>query len=291
MIRTEKGMKLSTDKSINYEVFDYLSEIIKANRERPHRHNDDRFKESMSLDWDGVRSYEEAEEMAIHGWSEKSRIDEFGKIFDLSSDKDEEKMVTFKNDIVGYAPIIPLVLQGIPTSMQNVAKKRVKSKIIHIVYNISTTCGTSSKEIFNAGLELFKAIIKLERQGYRVKITAMQEFSWYGRNEDEKTSDFILLNLKSEFKPLDISNMMFPLMHPAMFRVIGFAWYERSPVTAYRGGYGTNFMNGGTRAEMLEALKKILKTENIHYLSFRDIRDLNYNKIIEKLQKQKTKNS
>lgn len=211
MIKSVKEMEISNNIKINYETFDYLDEIIKTNRERPHRHNDDSITKNYSGNWAGVRNYEEAEEMAIHGWKEQDDNKDIEKIFNLQDTKDEEKLVTFKNDVVGYAPVIPLVLQGLPNSMINVVKKRVKSKILHIVYNISTCAGTSSCDILEAGLKLFKVIMKLERQGYRVRLTAMQDFSG---NNANKSADFMILNLKSEYKPLDISNTMFPLLHP-----------------------------------------------------------------------------
>lgn len=211
MIKSVKGMEISNNIKINYETFDYLDEIIKTNRERPHRHSKDSITEKYNINWVGVRNYEEAEEMAIHGWKEQDDNKDIEKIFNLQDTKDEEKLVTLKNDVVGYAPVIPLVLQGLPNSMINVVKKRVKSKILHIVYNISTCAGTNPHDILEAGLKLFKVIMKLERQGYRVRLTAMQDFSG---NNANRSADFMILNLKSEYKPLDISNTMFPLLHP-----------------------------------------------------------------------------
>lgn len=282
MINSVKGMKVeNSDMVINYETFDYLSEIVKSNRERPHRHNHNRFTSDMDSSWDGVDSYEEAEELAIHGWKAQEGNKDFNQVFNFKPTAEEEKMVTFKNDIVGYVPIIPLVLQGIPTSMVNVTKKRVKSRIIHIVYNISTTCGTSSKRILQAGLELFKVIVKLERQGYRVRLTALQDFS--GESGDGKSSDFMILNLKSEYKPLDISTTMFPLLHTAMFRVLGFAWFERSPVSIQRSGYGTSFERVSNKQTMLQALNQILKTDAIKYIWFDDIDGKDCNQIIKML--------
>lgn len=264
---------------MNYEVFDYLSEIIETNRKRKKRHNDDTMNiRSLNKSWDGVRTYEEAENLAINGWREMENDDRLKNIFNLQTGE-EDKLISFKNDVVGYVPIVPLVLQGIPNCMSNVQKKRVKSRIIHIVYNISITCDRSSDDIMKAGLELFKVIMALERQGYRIRLTAMQEFT------DYNGSDMFFLNLKSEYKPLHISSMMFPLIHPAMFRVIGFCWYERSPVTSYKSGYGTSYENRFSNASLIKGLKNIFKTNNLIYLSFKDIEKLKAKDIAKKIRK------
>ena len=279
-VEIEDKSNATNGEVIAYEVFDYLDEIIKTNRSRPHRHNDDRLgRESFTKSWDGVNSYKEAEDLAINGWKEAEENKELNNIFNLQVNE-EDKLISFKNDVVGYTPVVPLVLQGIPNCMTNVTKKRVKSKIIHIAYNISTTCGTSSEQIMKAGIELFKVIMQLERQGYRVKLTAMQDFT----NSDG--SNLMVLNLKSEYKPLHITSMMFPLLHPAMFRVIGFAWYERSPVTWYMSGYGRSYDSEFSRESFLKAIKKILKTDNLVYFRYRDLEDKTADEIIDKIKEQ-----
>ena len=272
------------EKYMNYEIFDYLSEIIETNRSRKHRHNDETIKyRNLRKSWDGVKTYEEAEDLAINGWKEMENDDRLKNIFNLQTGE-EDKLISFKNDVVGYTPIVPLVLQGIPNCMTNVKKKRVKSRIIHIVYNISITCDRSSDNIMKAGLELFKVIMALERQGYRIKLTAMQEFT------DYEGSDMFFLNLKSEYKPLHISSMLFPLIHPAMFRVIGFCWYEKSPVTSYKSGYGTSYERRFSNTSLIKGLKNILKTDNLIYLSFRDIEKLSAEDIAKKIKKIVEKN-
>lgn len=279
IISGKEKIKNNDDVFMNYEVFDYLSEIIETNRKREKRHNDDTIKEkNIHKSWHGVNSYEEAENLAIKGWKEIENTKQINDIFNLKIDE-EDKLVTFKNDVVGYAPIIPLVLQGIPNCMTNVQKKRVKSRIIHLVYNISVTCDRDSEDIMNAGFELTKVIMLLERQGYRVRLTAMQDFSNY------EGSDMFFLNLKSEYKPLNVTSMMFPLVHTAMFRVIGFAWYERSPVTSYKSGYGHDYERDFTRHSLIKGLKNILKTNNnLVYLGFRDIEHLKAEEIIKKIK-------
>ena len=281
MVKSEKNcdFKLDSDVKINYEIFDTLGEIIIANRTRPHRHNQDTLNnETIDSTWSGANNYEEAEKLAIDGWNGFTE-EQMDNIFDLKIEREEEKMVTFKNDIVGFAPIIPLVLQGVPNNMRNSQKKCVKSKIIHIVYNISTNCGTSSSSIMRAGMNLFKVIVKLESQGYRIRLTAMQDFSF---NNSKNSSDLMILNLKSEYRPLDINSIIFPLIHTAMFRIIGFTWFERSPITEQRSGYGRNF---SSKSEMIKVLENVLNTKNIKYIDYQNISDKSLEEIIELLKK------
>ena len=230
---TLKTIKLASDKrSVNVEIFESVQELAKLNRVRPSRHSGNHLTATADS-WNGKLSYTGAEEMMVNGWSEK--VEELKIETKKIGLKETGKRITSRNDVVGYAPIVPLAIIGVPESMINQTYKPIKSKVINLYYDITVCANHSANEIMKNGMEVMKVIINLEKQGYRVELNAMQAYN------DDKGSDMLIVKLKSSNQPLDIKRVMFPLMHPAMFRTIGFTWYERCPLSVAKSGYGHTF--------------------------------------------------
>lgn len=266
-----KKVEKIKDLNVAYEVFDTVDELIEYLYTQPHRRGGDAIEggDFDDANWKGCKNFKEAENLALNGWEEVLEKKEFQSFYNKKVGE-ENKMIKFKNDVVGYVPIVPNVIRGIPNCMINIEKRKVKSKIIHILYNISITCGYSSEQIMKAGLELMSAIVELERQGFRIKLTAMQDFtSW----EESVGTDILMINLKNEYKKLDLFTTMFTLMHPAMFRTIGFAWYERSPVVREKSGYGTSIENPDYMSEkkINDCLAEIVHDDNVKYIYSKQI--------------------
>lgn len=144
MIITSKRERFGNGIKIAYEYFSSIDELVKASRSRPHirQYEDHTLSSELSYNWNGCSTYEEAEDMALNGWNKILEDTEF-KGFYYNGGIEIEKMVKPINDVVGYAPIVPNVLLGIPQTMVNFSRKKVKSKIIHIVYGITVNmrCG------------------------------------------------------------------------------------------------------------------------------------------------------
>jgi len=251
-----QGEVKTSDGRIKYEIFESTSELAVSNKERKFRHGDDTMRRSIGGDWHGVKSYDEAEELLSNGWTYKT--DELRKVINGVEKKIYEKRTSFKNNVVGYVPIVPLAIQGVPNSMIDVHYKPMKSKIVDIYYDITVNCGTSPEEILKQGIAITEAIIDLERQGYRVRLSGVQSYS------SSKTADLLVIRIKNESQPLDLKRIMFPMMHPAMFRVIGFAWYERCPFSTERSGYGHNMSSEWEYEQIKEMMQKAFGTSIIY---------------------------
>ena len=275
--------------NVSCEIFDDVSEIVNTNKQRPHlRNNNHLLNENIdNFSFFGVHTYDEAEDMALNGWEEIVENANFKQFYNNFAGE-ENKLTKIKNDVVGYAPIIPNVLKGIPNCMLNTEKRKVKSKVINVVYNISVVASISQEKIMQAGLKLMSAILDLEKQGFRIRLTAMQEFSKRkGGGIDETSSnrtDVLLLHLKNEYKKIDLYSIMFPLIHPAMFRVHGFNWHERSPYCRDLGcGYGTDFQFAYDQS-IQDTLREVLNDNHIVVVNCKDI--LNNKMSIEDIEKQ-----
>lgn len=179
--------------------------------------------------WEGVKSYEQALDYMKNGYQPTvEKLKERIKAMKMG----EGKRISFKNNIVGAVPVVPLALQGVPNNMVDMRMKTIKCKVIDVYYDITCSAMTDSDDIIKNGQKLLGAILELEQQGYKFNLYAVQCYS------EETDADMLVVKMKSSDQPLDLKRMSFPLTHTAFFRVIGFDWYSKSPKAKYRGGYG-----------------------------------------------------
>lgn len=231
---TIQEKKISTKSHKNYhmmiERYESVQEIVKHCKERTITSSsfDDKSKERFGS-WEGVKTYEEALDLLNNGY--QPTVDSLNKAIRINQ-YGNGKRITFKNDICGFAPIVPLALKGVPQSMINVHMKPIKCKVIDVYYDMTTSSSTDSETIIENGQKLLGAIVALEQQGYRFNLYAVQTYS------NEKDADVLVVKIKSSSASIDLKKMSFPLTHTAFFRVIGFDWYSKTPKGKYRSAYG-----------------------------------------------------
>ena len=179
--------------------------------------------------WLGVESYEEALRLLEEGYQP---VVEKMKTQIKANLQGEAKRISFHNDVVGYAPIVPLAIMGVPNSMLNSYMKPIKSKVIDVYYDGAFRGVTSSDDIIATGAKVISVIMKLEQQGYRFNLYQVQGYS------DETGTNLMKVKLKDAAQPIDIKRISFPMAHTAFFRVIGFDWYSKTPRGRYISSYG-----------------------------------------------------
>lgn len=240
------------------EEFNSYNELLSINDSRKNNFGHDR---DCDKHWVGA-TYDEAVEMLRYGWQDKEKVDVIMETINKLQKMQDVQKISFKNDIVGYAPIVPLALKGVPQNMINTTRKPKKAKVINLVVDVTVSCGTSVEEILNWGAKVVSKIMNLEKQGYRVKIEVVTTFA-----ADDWTSKVHAMKVlvKGENQPFDIKRIMFPIAHSAMLRAIGFDWYERCPEAQRLGGYGRSLIHHNSNHA--EAIKKqIANLENSYYI-------------------------
>ena len=226
--------------------------------------------------WNGCASYDEALDLLKNGY-----IKQVEKIKQeiTKTVHGQSKRIKFDNDIVGYAPIVPLAILGVPNSMINSTMKPIKAKVLDVYYDMTCSCGTDSKDIIYVGIEFLKTIASMEMQGYRIKLTAIQSYT------NSSYATILKVNLKSANQPLDLKRVSFPTMHTAFFRVIGFDWYSKTPHGVYLNGYGHNIKQEFEDEEEFTDLRTKLFGNNIVYVAAKVLTRLPKNKIAEKIRR------
>ena len=246
----QKKVAAFKNATVNVEVFDSANEVVEVSSRRKITDScfDDMATKKIDKDWTGVASLDEALELMRTGY--QPTVDKM-KTGIKANVQGQGKRISFFNDVVGYSPIVPLALLGVPNSMQNSYMKPIKAKVIDVYYDMTAACGTSKEDIIKAGQELLAAIMELEMQGYKFNLYAIQ--TYYGSN----SADMLCTKIKSSNTPLDLKRISFPLTHTAYFRVIGFDWYSKTPKGKYRSAYGRALGYGFNEEQMQKGFREI----------------------------------
>lgn len=219
------------------EFFESATGLYEVTESRiPFRVDDKLSRKWHDEDWcGGVDSTEEAVRMLYGGWEDKVpearlRIREVEKTLPKNSR-------AIKNAVVGFAPVVPLAIMGVPECMSSDARKPVKSRVISIYYDFGATFGVSAEDLTWAGMRALAEIVKLEKTGYRVRLFGVH---W---QSNEYHGNAAVVKLKSEYAPIDLKRMLFPMVHPAYFRIIHLGWYNRCPTKKYIQTCGCSIYN------------------------------------------------
>lgn len=213
--------------------------------------------------WCGVKNYEEALKLLSEGYQpvvEKLKAEIKANV------QGNAKRVSFTNDIVGYAPVVPLAIMGVPNAMINSHMTTIKTKVIDVYYDGTFHCGVSSDDILKTGAKLLSVIISLEQQGYRFNLYQVQGYA------DNNSCDMLVVKIKDAAQPLDLKRVSFPMTHTAFFRVIGFDWYSKTPHGKFRSAYGHALVDEGRVNKKIDEIAKTMFGENAVYISGEQLR-------------------
>ena len=175
-------------------------------------------------------SYGEAQSYLLNGYNEN--VDKMVKGVHALQKAGRSQKIKRYADVVGFTPIVPNAIMGLPTSMLNQKKVQVQSKIITIVCDIGVSGGVKADKVLEFGCKLINCIMNLEKNGYRVRLDVLQSFS------TKAEQYWLRVPLKNENQPVNIKRLSFPLTHVAFLRYICFDWVERLPKSKELSGYG-----------------------------------------------------
>ena len=259
----EYQLKSANGYKIMCERYNSAAEVVADCRTRKitdnsfHDMNDGRLG-GKGKKWCGVDSYEQALEYLEKGY--QPVVDKL-KFVIKANISGQGKRISFHNDIVGYAPIVPLAIMGVPNAMVNSHMKTIKAKVIDVYYDGIFGYGVSSENIIKTGSKVIAVILQLEQQGYRFNLYQVQSYS------DRKGCDMMTVKLKDAAQPVDLKRISFPLTHTGFFRVIGFDWYSKTPKGKYRPCYGHAIGYEDSVKSKLPAMFKEMFGENAVFVS------------------------
>ena len=247
--------------TVSAELFNSADECAKVCQSRPITDSSfDDMREEASKHWHGA-DYNETMDLLKNGY--QPTVDVLRGVFKANV-TGEGKRFKFQNSPVGFAPIVPLALMGVPNSMLDMRIKPIKAKVIDVYMDMTCSSGTESKKIMEASKKVLSAVIELERQGYRFNLYSCTGYF------DSNGGDVVCVKVKSAEQPLDLKRVSFPMAHTAFFRVLGFDWYSKFPIGRYRFGYG-HAAYFEFKSNTRELYQNLFNKKNIVFFSIQEL--------------------
>lgn len=216
-----------------YRKFESISDLVNTIQHscvNPIFENPDEQRSAMGNErFTGTFSYEEAENMLLHGWDYMSK--ELTRRLNVQNNG----MVTKQKnvyDVVGYQTSVPRYLQGIPTNMIRQKQVKIKNKVIVLNKSIGYSCKVKKEQIIEESVKALQLVRSLEAKGYKVELNIVCIIGDDRRVIRYDNSDIngiaIKICLKRASQRLNIKQTAFPLVHPSMLRRIILRLIERS---------------------------------------------------------------
>lgn len=251
----------------NFNSIDEMLRILNTRKNNEIMQNEHSSKQTGHSNWQGTKTYEEAEELITKGYTKI--LDEIKS--GLKFDATENSKVIPENNVYGYVPNVPNAIMNLPKSM--VYQKRTPKKIttVDLVYCPTANCGTDSKVFVTNGIKILNIINSLEKNNIRVNLKAALKCS---KCENEYV--LVTVTLKGYKEKLNLQKICFPIAHPSMLRRFGFRWLETTKeitCSAWPFGYGSSNVD-----------YSIFDTKEI-LLGLNDIRGMTEEEIIDKILK------
>ena len=175
-------------------------------------------------DFTKTHSYEEAVLLAQTGYDEAAkmlRLDVAAKSKIQSKYAALIKHPTPHNAVVGYIPNVPNAIRNIPESMITKDRIPMKRKTIAIIYSQHGSCNRTTEYFSQAGSALLSAVELIEKSGIQTRI----DLAFMTAKENDEIA-FPTVRIKNYDERYSFQKVSFPLVHPSMFRRIGFKWLE-----------------------------------------------------------------
>lgn len=185
----------------------------------------------------GTDNFEQAENLRRKGDKKSlSMLNEYKIKFDKYIQYNNGYKIKQRNDILGFVPIVPNAIIGLPLSMINQVREPKKVKGIDIFFNVSIRCSTSKEDVARKGAIMLSLIDALERKGYRVNLkvgsVSMKKNTVHG----------VVTTMKRYDEPLNIRKLAYYLANPSCLRRTFFKLKESISELAdvTNDGYGAN---------------------------------------------------
>ena len=259
-----KDVKIGNKRNkVSVECFNSADECA---RECEKRSITDSFFEDMKKEarvgWHGA-TYDEAMNLLRNGY--QTTVEALRNVF--NANVGTGKRFRFNNNVIGFAPVVPLALMGVPNSMIDMHMTPIKAKVVDVYFDMTCRFGTTSEQIMEASKKILSAVIELERQGYRFNLYSCTSFF------NSISGDVLCIKVKSAEQPLDLKRISFSMAHTAFFRVIGFDWYSKFPIGTYRVGYGHAAYFEFNKDGVQELYRQLFGKSNIVFFSAQQMID------------------
>ena len=165
-----------------------------------------------------TRTFDEAIQLAQKGWPEGlKKAEGMAKQLDVTGRIAKPEIVY---DVVGNCGFdMGRFVTGDPECVmdwresEEATENSMRGKVIHLVFNISASCGVEGEVLVRRGAAAMELIDALETAGRRVEVTIIEQCEQF---------EYRII-AKNAHQHLQMDQLAFATMHPSMLRRIGFS--------------------------------------------------------------------
>lgn len=202
--------------------------------------------------WSGTSSYDEADKLLRGG--DKASYEMLKKAISqikVKGNGTTQRREVYAN-VVGFAPIVPNAVQGLPLSMmQTRTKVRTSNKVVNIVYNAGVSVAWSAEDIAKVGAQVLDYVREVEAGGSRVNLYIM----FASKSSSEVAS--AIIKVKDSTQYMDVLRCAYPMVNPSMLRRHFLRFVETADLTDkhFTIGYGSVVKDKGEIKDVLKDIK------------------------------------
>lgn len=211
--------------------FDSIGELVSFLDTTPANGKYDNHSKTNSHEFTHTRSYKEAMELLLRGWTEAAnKMTRALKTLPQPALAKRQKSVY---SVAGHTASVPRYLQGVPTNMIASVPDRRKQPVVVINHSIAYSGWWKAENILNEGIKALQVVQAIEASNRNVKLNIICI------SEDGNQKRGFKVCIKQPGERLNIAKMAFPLAHPSMLRRMYFKYMEVEPeMPFYFSGYG-----------------------------------------------------
>lgn len=180
----------------------------------------------IDFEFSGTQDIEEANKLLLEG--DPQTVDLITS--ETKTRPRQEARTNIRTSYAGFVPNIPACLSGRPDNMFTIQRQRVatsSSKVVNMVYFVGASWHTDKDKLADAGARLLRVIKTAERNGYRCNLYVGRVSDIeINNNAKKRLLASFAVKIKDSGKPLNISNIAYPLASPSFFRRHAFWWND-----------------------------------------------------------------
>ena len=121
--------------------------------------------------------------------------------------------------VVGFAPIVPNAIAGVPVAMQQIKMQQSKTKIVDVVLSISYAGSIDKEDFANFAAKVLNGCLSLEKKGCRVNLYLFLGSSVYKNKKTyDKQNIISIIKVKDSKIALDPLSVAYPVINSSFLR-------------------------------------------------------------------------
>ena len=181
-------------------------------------------------EWTGTASYEEADRLMKEG--DKASMEQLKK-YGFEPDVKKYSFAQRRKitpAVVGFAPIVPNAIAGVPVAMQAVTSTQAKTKVVNVVISTAIDHTVKKENYIQFAAKVLNGCLTLEKRGVRVNLYIGHFSNSKSNSHIENGQNFLaLIKIKDSRTAIDPLAVSYPIVNASFNRRHLFRLMETTP--------------------------------------------------------------